>query len=545
MKRVSYLLLIVLIFIASCQSSGRKVVSSHCEYEEIYPFALTSTPEGFYICPYGRDIDKVVEAEFNFGRVTKRVCGDCSQRISYSIPTVTYPTTGESVLFARAVSGELYIVRVEVTANTMCGLQTYWEDSGLFGIERVKWIPFEDFDYPFLFFTAVQSESNNFYYGGYYHFCKRLNTSVKKYIPVFSESRIDNNDEYGCYSLTSTYGVYCDTSTGSVVVYPGKVDRFYALLWSKGTYRIYILEDSHFMIYDLSVTNGVIEKVFEEDDVKDIFPGLSHIYNKVCSGSSEEYQYDAVFLFTPCYFSFDSFKKFYSDYETFVKEMRKRKYFYLLKTTQETMVEILKPDLTVDYEWYWKPVSGVSYYFMEVTLPVLKREDYLPRGVIFKDGSVYLKDFGREYHFPFRIKKLWMTRYPERIWDGDYSGFMVGSKGYMVLVSDATHFDYVRIRDYKDVKDISWFSIVGKDGSFNSLVFLYQKRFRDVYKAMCSSHNLSCSDLYYCCDLNFSDHCTQGLSLGYQMDISPFLPSTFKWEVDCGVVRPEVLDVGR
>ncbi len=522
MRRILSLFIMIIFFLSSCHRNEHHP-TYYCD--EIFPFGITSTTDGFYIYPDGSNINFVRKADFIFFRT--KINENCFSGIGQKIQTVEYDYNKKKLLFVKAKSNNLYRFMVKIVRTCQEGFQTYWKLSAVIGTEQVKFMPFENFDSPILHFSAVQSQNNFFYYNGENGSCGQLPKYVDKYVPVVNE--------YGCYTIMNSEGLYCSSATGEVEVFSGNVKKFFALLWDKGIYRTYVLDSNNrFFIYDYIPGLGKINKIYEEDEVRDVFPSLSHIYNKmwVVNGSKVIHDPDSYYYIESTDY-----------YDKLVKEVNKRKYFYLLKTTDDTLVEILKPNFNHEYERYWKAVSGVSYYFMDITLPV-EGKNYLPRGIIFSDGDVYLRDFGREYHFPFKIKKLWMVKYPGKIWDGNYSGFMVGSDGYMVLVSEATHFDYVRIEDYKNVKDISWFSVVGKDGSYTSLVFFYQRELRFAFNDMCRRKNISCNVLY---DLGIN--CDQvGFPIWdgeFSNIFSPFLPSTRKWEVDCGTVQPEVIEIGR
>ncbi len=383
-------LIILLFFITSC---GKSVQTTEEECEVPQPFYLEFVANGIIIYPDVEvDMERISSATFFFYLVT--ISGlQCIDNVRYGLPySYNYPLSSSVGFFE---IGENKFGKLEIDIAYKCSNKEIrsakFFSCDLVGTKRVKFAPFLDFDSPLFSVFSYQSEDNYLFFqravtditdqekicysGWVYH----LSSKIDRFIPV----KFDGEKLYGCYTKLGVNGIYCDTMSGETEVTDINPEKFYTDYLDKGIFRVYVLKDNNFKVYDL--IDGNVTRTYEENNVKDIFPVL-----------------DAVHLGWEIGNSFAGVLS--GNNVTNNRILAGKRLFFVQKTTDENVVEVLSPGYWKKYISYWSRVSSVAYSFADYSHDIT--DSFVPGGVIFKDGSVYLRNYDKQYFFPEHVVKV-------------------------------------------------------------------------------------------------------------------------------------------
>ncbi len=448
--------LIILFFIASC---GESVQTTEEEHEVLQPFYLEFIDDGMIIYPGSMDeMKNIISAKFYFTPVTFR--GDVSiedalmssdnygKTLEYNYPV------SESVGFFEIGKDVIGILSLKITYKTSSGniVEEKLSGKSLVGTMKIKFMPFFDFDSPVLSLYSFQTMNNFFFYmdpvSGLIRVTK-LPEFVDKFFPVPS----DYNHIIGCYTKIDESGVYCNLTDEETKIVTFSPDKFYAEYFGKDDegkdmYRIYVLKKPFFYIFEYK--DGIVTLLFREENVRSVTPSLSDVDFLRENGLE-----DTIF---PDYIGF--------------------RLFYLLKDTDETLVEVVSPTLSRKYFYYPRNVSVVAHTFSTAegyTTP------FRPGGVVYEDGTVRIEAFDKigrplkEYRFPGRAIDLWVLYHSLFICMYNYyygTGLSEDMVVSAMVLTDRNRFYLIqrglRLQPIKIIGNIlkaNYLFLVGDDGS--------------------------------------------------------------------------------
>lgn len=531
MRKKEIVFIVVFLFLFLFPFCSQKERITHQESEEIpNPFLIEFVDDGIVIYPESMEkMKNIMSAKFYFTPVTfwgdERVEDALSKISSFGTSLeYDYPVS-ESIGFFRIGKGVIGILSLRLVYKTSSGKVKEVELFGksLAGNLKIKFIPFWDFDSPVLSVYAFQSENNYFFYVSPDNICDwrvaKLPQWIKKFFPV----QIKDSHLVGCYTRFDKNGVYCNFANEETKIVDYTPDKFYAEYFGKDEkgqdiYRIYVLNESTFFIFEYK--NSRITLLDKEDDVRGVTPSLIdlHLWGDVLMMSTG--------------MSNNLPAKDQNNYVGF-------RLFYLLKNTDQTMIEAISPGLLRKYFYYPKRVSKVAYTFASV---VGGNAPFRPGGVVFDDGSVRIEAFDKTkrplkiYSFSGKVIGLWVLyhsflrsmlqyNYGDRLGgDMDVTAIVLTDTNQFFLTGRGAMLQPIRI--VRGVLKANYLFAVGSDGSITLLYKIFSGNpDKSILNEIVMVNN------FRLCP--FSDQPFSPYFFGYNRDdflryLNPFLPASQK-----------------